>query len=528
MRRFSLLMVLMAVTLVFAGLAYAKRHRASAAPLSGTARRAYLEQLVEEEPSAANYKLLAAADVDLEDFSGASRSYSRAADLYRGKNLVSEGYATDRLAERFEVESIPFAQLKTDVSSVKSLDTHAKLEPVYGCYTGAFIDHEDSIHGTYRDEYETWRRDASAFNHLTGVHHAIFFMYLGYGRSFPAKFVRHMNDNGAAAQIAWEPDSLSQVQDDEYLHDFAKEAKASHTPIFLRFASEMNGDWVPYNGDPAKYIEKFQLVAKVMHAEAPNVAMVWCPFETPVRTMADYYPGSSFVDWVGINIYSVPFWDNDPKRGAEWRNPADSLRFVYNKYAEKHPIMICEYAASHRSSLDKVERADFARTKIGELYASLPRIYPRVKAVCWLSMNAIKHAIPGRQSNDYSLLGNDWVRQRYQEVADDPYFLGAVSRGAPAVARQQTVPLRDGEVLSGKVPLSAWVKIYDDEPRVVWRVNGAERFSSSVPGPYRWVLDCSTLPKGPATIELVVIDRAGREASHTTVNVVVGTGVATQ
>jgi hypothetical protein len=346
-------------------------------------------------------------------------------------------------------------------------------------------------------------------------------MYLGYGRSFPAKFVRHMNDNGAAAQIALEPTSLEQVQDDAYLHEFAKQAAESHTPIFLRFASEMNGDWVPYNGDPAKYIEKFQLVARVMHAEAPNVAMVWCPFETPVRTMNDYYPGKAAVDWVGINIYSVPFWDNDPNRQAEWRNPADQLRFVYDKYAARHPIMICEYAASHRSSLDGAERADFARNKIGELYAALPRVYPRVKAVCWLSMNAIKHAIPGRQSNDYSLLGNDWVRQRYTEVADDPYYLGAVSRTAPAVARQETKTLEDGDAIAGKVPLSAFVKMYEDEPRVIWKVNGVERFSNTTPGPYRWVLDTSTLPQGPTTIELVAVDREGREAAHVTRNVVV-------
>jgi hypothetical protein len=515
-RRAWVIGALLLTSLMFAGFALANRHRASAAPSRGVARRDYLRQLAEDEPTAANFKLLAQASAEMDDFPGANRAYAHAADLYRGKNMISEGYAADRLAEHYEVEAVPFVQRPTDPGDVRQYDTRARLEPVYGCYTGAFIDHEDSIHGTYRDEYGTWRRDASAFNHLTGIHHAIFFMYLGYGRTFPAKFVTHMNDNGAAAQIAWEPDSLDQVQDDDYLHEFAREAKASHTPIFLRFASEMNGDWVPYNGNPAAYIAKFRLVAKVMHAEAPNVAMVWCPFETPVRTIADYYPGPDAVDWVGINIYSVPFWDNDPRRTAEWRNPADSLRFIYGKYAARHPIMICEYGASHRSSLDGVERADFARDKLGELYAALPRVYPRVKAVCWLSMNAIRHAIPGRQKNDYSLLGNDWVRQRYKEVVDDPYFLGAVSRGAPAAARKETAALRDGDTIHGKVPLSAWVKLYDDDPRVIWRVNGEERYSSTTPGPYRWVLDTAKLPPGPATIELIVQDQEGREAAHET------------
>jgi hypothetical protein len=346
-------------------------------------------------------------------------------------------------------------------------------------------------------------------------------MYLGYGRTFPNKFVKHLKRHRAAAQIAWEPKSLDDVVDNDYLRGFARAARRSRTPIFLRFASEMNGDWVPYSGDPAKYIEKFRLVAKVMKEEAPNVAMVWCPFEIPVRTIQDYYPGADVVDWVGLNVYSVPFWDNDPKREAGWRNPADSLRYVYGLYAERHPIMICEYAASHRSSLDGIGRAELARTKMAQFYAGLPRQYPRVKAVCWLSMNAIKHAIPGRQSNDYSLLGDQNVLRRYQELLRDPYYLRQVQRTRRAMAPQRTVALEDGQKLKGRVSLSAWVKLYEDHPRVVFRVNGAEKHNSDLPGPHRWVLDTRQLPEGEATVELEVFDESGKSVALETRRVIV-------
>lgn len=481
-----------------------------APPAEATARKAFYATAVEEQPTAANYKLLAESSVELDDYDSARAAYAKAADVYRAKNLPSEGYATDRLSQRYEVQIEPYIHAETDRLDVAPLNTHAKYEPAYGCYTGAFIDHEDSIRGTYRDEYKNWRRDVTAFNHLTDVHHAIFFMYLGYGRKFPTKFVRHMKDNGAAAQIAWEPSRLSDVKDDAYLHAFARAARRSKTPIFLRFASEMNGDWVPYNGDPALYIEKFRLVARVMHAEAPNVAMVWCPFETPVRTIANYYPGKEAVDWVGLNVYSVPFWDNDPDRPGDWRNPSDSLRFVYDRYADRHPMMICEYAASHRSSLDGVERTELARTKMAEFYAALPRRYPRVKAVCWLSMNAIKHAIPGRQSNDYSILGSEGVRERYRQLLHDPYFLAHVPREGQATARQEARRLEDGQKIRGRVAFSAWVKMYEDHPRVIWRVNGETRLDTTLPGPYRWALDTHTLPVGPATIQLQVVDSKGR------------------
>jgi hypothetical protein len=71
------------------------------------------------------------------------------------------------------------------------------------------------------------------------------------------------------------------------------------------------------------------------------------------------------------------------------------------------------------------------------------------------------------------------------------------------------------------VPLSAWVKLYDDHPTVVWKVNGEERLRSDLPGPYRWVLDTATLPAGPAKIELIVADEGGTEVAHVTKSVTI-------
>lgn len=502
---------------------FMKRLRRSAfhPPAGAFARRAAYAELVRREPTAANFMLLGAASANVRMAEEARRAYFSAAQIYRQRGLISEGYVAEQLAQRYEVVAQPYLHLPSSRPDLNGNYTRAKYEPIYGCYLGAFIDHEDSIRGTYRDEYGEWRRDASAFNHLTNKHHAIFFIYVGYGRNFPAKFVRHMNDNGAAAQLALEPTDLDKVRDDRYLHDFARAARESRTPIFLRFASEMNGDWVPYHGNPAKYIEKFRLVARVMHREAPNVVMVWCPFEIPVRFIPTYYPGADAVDWVGLNVYSVPFWDNNPKRVAMWRNPADSLRYVYGLYAARHPIMVCEYAASHRSSLDGLGRTEFARDKMGQFYASLPRQYPRVKAVCWLSMNAIKHAIPGRQSNDYALLDDRRVLERYREISHDPYFLDSVPRAGTRMAKENVAPLRDGMVIRGRTALSAWVKVYDEHPTVVWKVNGAERWRLTQPGPYRWVLDPKGLPPGPATIEMSVLDAYGQELTTQTRRVII-------
>ncbi|HVT12973.1 MAG TPA: glycosyl hydrolase [Fimbriimonadaceae bacterium] len=485
-------------------------------PAGKLAKVGHFERLVEIEPTAANWHALADAYVDTEQYALASDAYHQAADIYRTKNDINAAHALDRMWQRYETQVEPFIHRSVRKQDVQRFYTGARLEPQYGCYTGAFIDHEDSIRGTYRDEYGEWRRDVSAFNHLVGSRQAIFFIYLGYGRKFPAKFVHHVHENGGSAQIAFEPTDISQVEDDAYLRGWAREARDSHVPIFLRFASEMNGDWTSYHKDPALYIEKFRLVAKVMHEEAPNVAMVWCPFEIPQRLIEPYYPGPEAVDWVGVNIYSVPFNDNDPKRDAEWRNPSDALRFIYEKYASRHPIMVAEYAASHMSSLDMKDRSEFAVDKIGQFYAALPRLYPRVKAVCWLSMNAIKHAMPERQLNDYSLLESRSIRKRYEQMLYSPYYLQSVSQGKPAMSKEEILPLDTGETIKGKVGLSAWVKTYVQRPIVVWRVNGVEMLRSDLPGPYHWTFDTRQLKDGPATIDLIAYDTDGREVGRQT------------
>ena len=56
----------------------------------------------------------------------------------------------------------------------------------------------------------------------------------------------------------------------------------------------------------------------------------------------------------------------------------------------------------------------------GQLYSALPRLYPRVKAVHWLSMNNLKHAMPGRQLNNYSLLDEPAVAAQYARLRKKP------------------------------------------------------------------------------------------------------------
>ena len=445
--------------------------------------------------------------------------YRKAAAVYRRVGDPNAAKVLESKADRYESRIQLYVHRPARHSAVEKYYSGKRLEPVYGAYLGAFIDREDGVSRRYMDENSQVHKDSGEFNRITGRNHAIYFMYMSYGRRFPTRWTEHLRQHNAAAHIVLSPHNLNLVEDNGYLRTFARYAARSGVPIFLRFAGEMNGDWVPYHGNPALYIQKFRLVARIMHEDAPNVAMVWCPNDVPEHKIKQYYPGPDAVDWVGVNFYSVLFNDNDPSRPAEWRNPADSLRFIYNTYSERHPIMIGEYAATHLSRVDMRLRPDFAAAKIGQLYASLPRLYPRVKAVHWLSMNTLKHAQPGRQLNNYSLLEQRPVAEQYARMIQSRYFLERVVPDDPQFAEDEIVPLKEGAALFGKVTLSVWSRSYELNPAVVYSVANRQLSVSNVPGAHEWVLDTRQLPNGPTTVHAAVKDSKGRVAARSAVRV---------
>lgn len=429
------------------------------------------EAAVKRRPNAANYRQLADAYVSAARFDKASEAFAKASVLYRKLGDPNAAKVLDLQARRYRTEIRVFAELPGDAALAPTNWTRARWEPMTGCFLGVNIERED---GT---------RDAQAFNNIMERRHAMFFTYRSYGMPFPTDVATRLRRARAALQIAFEPRDLYQIQNDVYLHKFAEDAYKSGIPVFLRFASEMNGSWVRYGQDPQSYRNAFRLVASVMHAEAPNVAMVWCPNEIPEETISRYYPGPDAVDWVGVNFYSVIYNDSDRARGAEWKHPIDAIDYMYRNYARMHPMMIGEWAATHRASLDSMDRPDFARGRIGQFYTAIPRLYPRIKAINWLSMNTINYARPGRQLNNYSLLDDRSVEQKYRETVASRYFLDEVV-DEPTTAPVRYVEVRSGLHLPRGTKLSAFVRTYDSAPTVTAWVNGKLSMTFNEPSAY--------------------------------------------
>ena len=385
--------------------------------------------------------------------------------------------------------------------------TLARYEPRCGVLLGAFVDRDLRLPVTSTDASGTQHRDLEAFGELVGRPHGTGLTYLGYGEPFPRRWADELWSVGAVPQIAWEPnEGLGPVRDDEYLRGFAAAAAAFGQPVFLRFASEMNGTWAPYHGDPQRYREAFRLVARTMHAAAPNVIMVWCPYCQPVGPLDSYYPGDDAVDWVGVNLYSVFYHNGDPQQPASAEDPTDLLRPVYDRYASRKPIAICEYAASHQAKEHDGPRPQFAIGKMRRLYGALPARFPRVKMITWYNCdNLTAGNLPEeRRLNDYSLTTSEAVLAAYRTLVSDDYFVSSLPAQGRACA--PFCPERARSTVQATLPvrLTTWEPEPSDGARSVLQVDGQEVAAAPTGTGLRLDLSAGSLRPGSHAIRLTV------------------------
>ena len=164
-----------------------------------------------------------------------------------------------------------------------------------------------------------------------------------------------------------------------------------------------------------------------MAEEAPNVAMVWCPNDIPSASIPLYYPGDTYVDWVGIDFYGVYYYENGvPER----TDPREKLKIVYDVYSAKKPIMICEWAATHYTErvTPHQDCTQYCIAQMDSLYTNIKAQFPRLKAFCWFSVNSVT-----TNKNDFSLSDNQSILSHYSQIIQNPYFISLPYRNVPLV-----------------------------------------------------------------------------------------------
>jgi hypothetical protein len=180
---------------------------------------------------------------------------------------------------------------------------------------------------------------------------------------FPADLAAQINARGAVPLVSWEPwDSWRGDADqpayalrrivagdhDALIDRWAAQIAAYRRPVMLRFAAEMNGDWLPwsegFNGNaPGDYVAAWRHVRdRFRRAGAANAVWVWNPIAAydgspPLERL---YPGAEEVDWVAIDGYN---WGD--ARAWGWQSYGDVLAptvAALHRLAPGRPLMIAE------------------------------------------------------------------------------------------------------------------------------------------------------------------------------------------
>lgn len=377
----------------------------------------------------------------------------------------------------------------------------AKHEPAHGTLLGAAVTGDPAV------GYDLNRIPA-----VYGRDYASVLVYVQEWNSYPDETLLELaREKGCSLQVAWEPSwGLDAVEDNGYLRSFARELDDFGLPVFLRFAAEMNGDWTPWSGDPDLYIEKFRLVARVMRQEAPNVAMVWAPNYYPDEKVDIYYPGDQWVDWVGINAYSDYYFNGNPDapeniatinyqgRNA---NPLHKFKAIYERYAPRKPIMICETGVAWANRYPFVDVSAWGAANLERLYGYLPLLYPRVKAIYYFNYDISDKGPDYPCFSHYLISGNEKMLRAYRRATVSPWYLEDQGQQSPVCYREV------GEAIPGSAAdLVAYVNTADGVSRVEYYYNG-NLIGSAASAP--WALHYDFNRAGPGMLEVRAYDRDG-------------------
>jgi hypothetical protein len=206
--------------------------------------------------------------------------------------------------------------------------------------------------GVYAEGVPTSYAPVTAFTSATGANPDVVMYYSGWYVPFPVGFANTAANHGAVPLVQMDPDGIKVGQIasgryDGYLSSFAEAVRAYGHPVILGFGHEMNGDWSSWgyrHTSPAAFVDAWRHIVDLFRAlGARNVTWLWTvniindSRSGKVDSLDQWWPGSSYVTWVGIDGYYLkPSWQFAPLFGP-------TIRAV--RALTSDPILIAETGA---------------------------------------------------------------------------------------------------------------------------------------------------------------------------------------
>jgi mannan endo-1,4-beta-mannosidase len=228
----------------------------------------------------------------------------------------------------------------------------------------------DSYIGVYSHGVPASYAGVAAFTTATGVKPGVVLYYSGWFEPFDARFAETVAEHGGVPLVQINPTGISLAliasgRYDDYLSAYADAIRAYRHPIILSFGHEMNGSWYSWgyrHTSPAVFVAAWRHIVNLFRAlKVRNVTWMWTVniihTHHGVPSPDRWWPGSSYVNWVGIDgYYYNSSFTFDPLFGPT---------IVAVRALTGDPILIAETAVA--STADQA-------AKISDLFAGI-RLY---------------------------------------------------------------------------------------------------------------------------------------------------------
>jgi hypothetical protein len=257
--------------------------------------------------------------------------------------------------------------------------------PLHGAYLGAYV-----AYGPQWTGPGDARGAVSRFEAAIGRRLAIVNRFYGWNEPFPTELEARDVALGRIPMVTWKAPQLDAILDgsqDALILARARQVRQFGSPIFIRWAWEMNGGWTEWSGErnatpgahdgAAKYVRAWRHVHDLFaRAGATNISWVWAPNAQSVpaaawNAPAAYYPGDAYVDWIGFSAYN---WGSR-RAWSHWSTFAQLVGPFYRRWAARKPLMVAETASAGTGA----EKASW----IAGIAPMLARRFPRLKALVW-------------------------------------------------------------------------------------------------------------------------------------------------
>ena len=223
--------------------------------------------------------------------------------------------------------------------------------------------------GVYADGAPASSGGVTAFTSATGAKPDVLMYYSGWYEPFHTSFATTAAKNGAVPLVQMDPDGVSVAaiaagRYDGYLSAYAETIRAYRHPVILSFGHEMNGNWYAWgyrHTSPAAFVAAWRHIVTVFRAlGARNVTWLWTvnivnnTQKGRIPPPAPWWPGNSYVTWVGIDGYYLD---------SSWQfAPLFGPTITAVRALTRDPILIAETGATPATGQP---------TKIADVFAGI-------------------------------------------------------------------------------------------------------------------------------------------------------------